>query len=119
MKTTVNQIASGGANAIVIHKGLVEGGTAAGERRGSDHSPVSFHLAVSLSQCQDSGVHGHRGPEDWGRRGFRACQHRQRHGTEMLADLGQVCREAAEWGVPVLAMLYPRGERIKDEYDPG
>ena len=30
MKTTVNQIASGGANAIVIHKGLVEGGTAAG-----------------------------------------------------------------------------------------
>jgi len=35
----------------------------------------------------------------------------------MLADLGQVTREAAEWGMPILAMMYPRGEKIKDEYD--
>ncbi len=37
---------------------------------------------------------------------------------EMLADLGHVCREAQEWGMPLLAMMYPRGEKIKDEYDP-
>ena len=37
---------------------------------------------------------------------------------EMLADLGAVARQAREWGMPLLAMMYPRGEKIKDEYDP-
>jgi class I fructose-bisphosphate aldolase len=37
---------------------------------------------------------------------------------EMLSDLGRVSREAREWGMPLLAMMYPRGEKIKDEYDP-
>ena len=37
---------------------------------------------------------------------------------EMLADLGRVAREAREWGMPLLAMMYPRGEKIKDEFDP-
>jgi len=36
---------------------------------------------------------------------------------EMLSDLGQVTRTAQEWGMPLLAMMYPRGEKIKDEYD--
>jgi class I fructose-bisphosphate aldolase len=36
---------------------------------------------------------------------------------EMLSDLGQVSRTAKEWGMPLLAMMYPRGEKIQDEYD--
>jgi class I fructose-bisphosphate aldolase len=36
---------------------------------------------------------------------------------EMLSDLGLVCRHARDWGMPVLAMMYPRGEKIKNEYD--
>ena len=37
---------------------------------------------------------------------------------EMLADFGQVARDARDWGMPLLAMIYPRGEKIKDEYEP-
>jgi class I fructose-bisphosphate aldolase len=37
---------------------------------------------------------------------------------QMLSDLGALCSEAAEWGMPVLAMMYARGPKIKDEYAP-
>ncbi len=36
---------------------------------------------------------------------------------EMLETLGSVSRECREYGVPLLAMMYPRGENIDDEYD--
>ncbi len=36
----------------------------------------------------------------------------------MLADLGALCSEANEWGMPVLAMMYARGPKIENEYDP-
>ncbi len=36
---------------------------------------------------------------------------------EMLETLGSVSRECREYGMPLLAMMYPRGENIKDEYD--
>jgi class I fructose-bisphosphate aldolase len=29
-----------------------------------------------------------------------------------------VAEKAFEWGIPLLAMIYPRGEKIGDEYDP-
>jgi class I fructose-bisphosphate aldolase len=35
----------------------------------------------------------------------------------MLRDFGHVSYEARTWGMPLLAMVYPRGEKIKDEYD--
>jgi class I fructose-bisphosphate aldolase len=35
----------------------------------------------------------------------------------MLHDFGRVAAEARTWGLPLLAMVYPRGEKIKDEYD--
>ena len=37
----------------------------------------------------------------------------------MLADFGRVSYEARNWGMPLLAMIYPRGEKIQDEYDVG
>ncbi len=36
---------------------------------------------------------------------------------EMLHDFGRVAYEARTWGMPLIAMVYPRGENIKDEYD--
>ena len=36
---------------------------------------------------------------------------------EMLEILGNVSRECREFGMPLLAMMYPRGENIEDEYD--
>jgi class I fructose-bisphosphate aldolase len=34
----------------------------------------------------------------------------------MLKDFGLVSKACVRWGVPLLAMVYPRGRRIKDEY---
>src|SRR5512135_693944 len=119
MKTTVNAVAAGGANAMVIHKGIVTSGH---RRRGKDVGLV-IHLSgsTSLSPYPNAktlictveealklgadavSIHINVGDETE---------------KEMLADLGMVARTAREWGMPLLAMMYPRGEKIKDEYDP-
>lgn len=118
MKTTVNQVASGGANAIVIHKGLVEGGH---RRRGRDVGLV-IHLSGStaLSPFPNAKTLVCT-VEEAIKLGADAVSIHINIGNgsekEMLADLGRVAREAGEWGMPLLAMMYPRGERIKDEYD--
>ncbi len=36
---------------------------------------------------------------------------------DMLHDLGLVSDECTEWSVPLVAMMYPRGENIKDPHD--
>jgi len=37
---------------------------------------------------------------------------------EMLHQLGSVAHECHQWNMPLLAMMYPRGEKIKDPHDP-
>jgi class I fructose-bisphosphate aldolase len=119
MKTTVNQIATGGANAIVIHKGLVEGGH---RRRGKDVGLI-IHLSgsTSLSPFPNAKTLVCTVPEAI-KLGADAVSIHVNVGDDlerqMLGDLGAVAREAREWGMPLLAMMYPRGQKIKDEYDP-
>ena len=118
MKNTVNQVASGGANAIVIHKGLVEGGH---RRRGKDVGLI-IHLSAStaLSPFPNAKTLVCT-VEEAIKLGADAISVHINIGNgsegEMLSDLGQVARTAQEWGMPLLAMMYPRGEKIKDEYD--
>jgi class I fructose-bisphosphate aldolase len=118
MKTTVNQVAAGGANAIVIHKGLVEGGH---RRRGKDVGLV-IHLSGStaLSPFPNAKTLVCT-VEEAIKIGADAVSVHINIGNgsekEMLADLGRVSWEASQWGMPLLAMMYPRGEKIQDEYD--
>jgi len=37
---------------------------------------------------------------------------------EMLQQLGSIAHECHKWNMPLLAMMYPRGEKIKDPHDP-
>lgn len=37
---------------------------------------------------------------------------------EMLKDLGTVSKQCRHWGYPLLAMMYPRGQKITSEHDP-
>ena len=119
MKTTVNAVASGGANAIVIHKGLVTSGH---RRRGKDVGLI-IHLSGStaLSPYPNAKTLVCT-VEEAIKLGADAVSIHVNVGNgterEMLSDLGRVAREAREWGMPLLAMMYPRGEKIKDEYDP-
>lgn len=118
MKNTVNAVASGGANAIVLHKGLVEGGH---RRRGKDVGLI-IHLSGStaLSPFPNAKTLVCT-VEEAIKLGADAISVHINIGNgserEMLSDLGQVSRTAEEWGMPLLAMMYPRGEKIQDEYD--
>ena len=118
MKTTVNAVATGGANAILIHKGLVGSGH---RRRGKDVGLV-IHLSgsTSLSPFPNAKTLVCT-VEEALKLGADAVSIHVNVGNgterEMLADLGMVAHSCREWGVPLLAMMYPRGEGIKDEYD--
>ena len=37
---------------------------------------------------------------------------------EMLEQLGKISEECHKWNMPLLAMMYPRGENVKNPHDP-
>lgn len=41
-----------------------------------------------------------------------------REEPEMLEHLGLTAQRCHEWNMPLLAMMYPRGENVKDPHDP-
>jgi class I fructose-bisphosphate aldolase len=120
MKDSVNQVAVGGANAIVIHKGLVGTGH---RRRGKDVGLI-IHLSASTNLSPFPNAKTLVcSVEEAIKLGADAVSIHVNIGDgmerEMLSDFGVVAREARDWGMPLLAMIYPRGEKIKDEYEPG
>jgi len=119
MKKTVNAIASGGANAIVVHKGIVR----AGHRGGGKDVGLIIHLSGSTTLSPYPNAKTMIcSVEEAIKIGADAVSIQVNVGngndSEMLRDLGQTARIASEWGIPLLAMMYPRGEKIKNEYDP-
>ena len=117
MPSIINKVAEGGANAVVLHKGLVETG-----RRGYGKDiGLILHLSASTKLARDPNhkvlvtrveeaiklgadavsIHINVGAEDE---------------AEMLMKLGEVARKCEEWGMPLLAMMYPRGKGI-NEFD--
>lgn len=118
MKKTVNAIASGGANAIVVHKGIVR----AGHRGGGKDVGLIIHLSGSTTLSPYPNAKTLICTvEEAIKIGADAVSIQVNVGNgndnEMLRDLGQTARIASEWGMPLLAMMYPRGEKIKNEYD--
>ncbi|QTA87735.1 2-amino-3,7-dideoxy-D-threo-hept-6-ulosonate synthase [Desulfonema magnum] len=118
MKTTIQNIADGGANAIVEHKGLVE----EGHRKGGSDIGLIIHLSGSTSlSIYPNAKTLVCSVEEAIKLGADAVSIHVNLGNgqekEMLNDFGKVAYEARTWGMPLLAMMYPRGEKIKDEYD--
>ena len=118
MKTAIQQVSEGGANAIVEHKGLVSAGH---RRRGRD-----IGLIIHLSASTSLSVYPNAktlvcSVEEAIKLGADAVSIHVNLGNgqekEMLRDFGQVSYEARTWGLPLLAMIYPRGEKIRDEFD--
>jgi len=118
MKTAIQKVAEGGANAIVEHKGLVgEGHRGEGKDIG-----LIIHLSASTSLSPYPNVKTLVcSVEEAIKLGADAVSIHVNLGNgqekEMLKDFGKVSYEARMWGMPLLAMIYPRGEKIKDEYD--
>ena len=38
--------------------------------------------------------------------------------TDQLEQLGTISRDCEEWGIPLLAMMYPRGKKVINPHDP-
>lgn len=119
MKKTVNAVASGGANAIVLHKGIVK----SGHRGGGKDVGLIIHLSGSTALSPYPNAKTLIcSVEEAIKIGADAVSIQVNVGNgndnDMLRDLGQTARIANEWGIPLLAMMYPRGEKIKNEYDP-
>lgn len=118
MKTAIHNVSIGGANAIVEHKGLVSAGH---RRRGGDIGLI-IHLSGSTSLSPFPNAKALIcSVEEAIKLGADAVSIHINLGDEsekdMLKDFGKVSYEARTWGMPLLAMIYPRGEKIKDEYD--
>jgi predicted phospho-2-dehydro-3-deoxyheptonate aldolase len=113
---TVDLVAKGGANAVVEHVGMVS----RGHRRYGRDIGLIVHLSGSTSLSPDPNrkvlvcsveravrigadavsIHVNIGAENEG---------------EMLEAFGRVSEEADYWGMPLLAMVYPRGPKVDNE----
>lgn len=118
LRETVDKVAEGGANAVLGHMGLpLHGHRGYGKDIGLIiHLSASTNLGpdpdhkVMVTTVEDAikigadavSIHINVGAEDE---------------AEMLMDLGSVARLCDHWGMPLLAMMYPRGSKVKSEHN--
>ena len=115
---TVESISQGGADAILMHKGIVE----QGHRGYVKDIGLIVHLSASTSLAPNPNnkvivtsvekaiqlgadavsVHVNLGSETE---------------SEMLQELGEISETCSYWGIPLLAMMYPRGQKVENEHD--
>lgn len=117
MELAVKRVEEGGGTAVVVHKGIIKqlekppklglimhlsGSTSLGSIPDWKVRVGSVEEALFLG-ADGVSVHVNIGGD---------CE------AEMLSKLGNVADECDQWGMPLLAMMYPRGKNIKDPDDP-
>ena len=115
---TVESISQGGADAILMHKGIVE----QGHRGYGKDIGLIVHLSASTSLAPNPNnkvivtsvekaiqlgadavsVHVNLGSETE---------------SEKIQELGEISETCSYWGLPLLAMMYPRGQKVENEHD--
>src|SRR5579864_5353318 len=114
---TINQITRGGATAFLVQKGIIK----------SLSRPVPIGMIIQLSASTTLGMAPNRKVliatvEESIRLGVDAVSIHINIGgkeePEMLQQLGMVSDSCDSFGMPFVAMMYPRGENIKDPADP-
>ncbi|MCR5813782.1 MAG: 2-amino-3,7-dideoxy-D-threo-hept-6-ulosonate synthase [Desulfovibrio sp.] len=119
MRETVSDLAEGGADAVLMHKGLVRCGY---RSRGKDVGLI-IHLSAStdLSPLPNSKTLVCT-VEEAIRHGADAVSVHVNIGDDneasMLAAMGKVAGACDDWGMPLIAMVYARGPKIPNSYDP-
>ncbi len=118
MRDAVSKVVAGGANAILMHKGIVRaghrgtgrdvgliihlsGGTAMSPDPNAKELVCTVEEAIKLGADAVS-VHINLGAET---------------DNEMLRQLGYISERCLVWQMPLIAMMYTRGPKITDEYD--
>lgn len=113
MSETISRISDGGANAIILHKGMVK----AGHRRHGRDIGLIVHLSASTSLNPD--------PNDK----VLVCTVEEAialgadavsihinlgapNESKMLEAAGEISRDCTRWGMPLLIMIYARGQGV-------
>jgi class I fructose-bisphosphate aldolase/fructose-bisphosphate aldolase/2-amino-3,7-dideoxy-D-threo-hept-6-ulosonate synthase len=118
MSKAVDQVAEGGANSVIGHLGLPKHGhrsygrdvglilhlSAASMLSPKPNKKVLVNTVENALRVGADGVSIHINVGD-------------EHEAEMLRDFGKVVVDCNYWGMPLIAMMYPRGPLIKDEKD--
>ncbi len=118
MRAAVSKVVGGGANAILMHKGMV----LAGHRGAGRDVGLIIHLSAGTSISPDPNAKELVcSVEEAIKLGADAVSVHINLGAEtdkeMLAQLGFVSEQCLEWQMPLVAMMYTRGPKIKNEFD--
>lgn len=113
MNETIAAVSDGGANAIILHKGMVK----AGHRRKGRDIGLIIHLSAGTSMNPDPNDKVLTcSVEEAVSLGADAVSIHINLGavqeSKMIEAAGTVVRECSRWGMPLLAMIYPRGAGI-------
>ncbi|MDA8405094.1 MAG: 2-amino-3,7-dideoxy-D-threo-hept-6-ulosonate synthase [Desulfobacteraceae bacterium] len=115
---TVNMMIRGGANATVVHKGIVM----STNRSGDTDIGLIIHLSASTSLTPEPNRKiSVCDVEEAISLGADAVSVHVNVGSaseaSMLESLGRTARECNRWGIPLLAMMYPRGKNVVENVD--
>jgi fructose-bisphosphate aldolase/2-amino-3,7-dideoxy-D-threo-hept-6-ulosonate synthase len=115
MQQTINQLIAGKADAVLVHKGIAKRVNTNGTGlivmlSGISNLNPNMNNKVQVCSVQEAirigadavSVHVNVGAVDE---------------DKMLRDLGKVADECEAFGIPLLAMMYPRGPKITNEHD--
>lgn len=114
MQQTINQLVKGGVDAVLVHKGIAQNVDTSGTGlivmlSGMSNLNPNMNNKVQVCSVQEAirigadavSVHVNVGAQDE---------------DKMLANLGKVAEECEAFGMPLLAMMYPRGPKIVNEH---
>lgn len=118
VKDVMKNAIDGGANALIMHKGIVKSCYVKCQRS----TGLIIHLSGSTSLSPDP---DHKilvtTPDEALALGADAVSVHVNIGSEqedkMLLDMGGVSARCETLGLPMLAMMYPRGKKIENQYD--
>jgi predicted phospho-2-dehydro-3-deoxyheptonate aldolase len=118
IRKTISAMVAGGANAILMHKGMV----GAGHRGTGKDVGLIIHLSAGTSISPDPNVKELVCTvEEAIKLGADAVSIHINIGantdSQMLRQMGEVGERCSEWQIPLIAMMYARGPKVTSEYD--
>lgn len=117
ISSTVRAVEEGGATSVILHKGPIKAlkfvpriGVIMHVSGSTSYGPTPYHkvLVAGVEEAIRLGadaisMHINIGAND------------EKH---MIRDLGRMADIADRYGLPLIAMMYVRGESVKNQYDP-
>ena len=115
---SIEKISKGGGTCIVVHKGIA----AQLNQQIMGNLGLIIHLSASTSLWSEPNRKTLVGDVLGAvRLGADAVSVHVNLGgkyeNEMMEQMGEISSQCIELGMPLLAMMYPRGENVKDQYD--